>query len=94
VIGINPRHTLADNTVTTQPEYSFHFDDVQWGVENYGTDPDIDVDIAPQDFARGVDRSWTGRSRWCWSRSSSSRRTPRWPPRAVLAAPKLPRDRS
>ncbi|MGD8244217.1 MAG: hypothetical protein PVI63_03380, partial [Anaerolineae bacterium] len=26
-----------------------------WGVENYGTDPDIEVDITPQDYARGVD---------------------------------------
>jgi len=28
---------------------------VGWGVENYGTDPDIEVDITPQDYARGVD---------------------------------------
>ncbi|HTI15445.1 MAG TPA: PDZ domain-containing protein [Dictyobacter sp.] len=55
VIGISPRHPLVDNTVTTQPEYSFWFKDVGWNVENYGTDPDIDVDIAPQDFAKDVD---------------------------------------
>ena len=55
VIGINTRHTLADGTVTTQPEYSFHFDDVGWGVENYGTDPDIEVENAPQDYVRGAD---------------------------------------
>jgi len=55
VIGINPRHALADNTITTQPEFSFFFDDVHWGVENYGTDPDIEVDNAPQDYARGAD---------------------------------------
>jgi tricorn protease len=55
VIGIWPRHALADGTVTTQPEFSFAFDDVGWRVENYGTDPDIEVDIAPQDHARGVD---------------------------------------
>jgi tricorn protease len=41
--------------VTTQPEYSFHFDDVGWRVENYGTDPDVEVDNAPHDYARGVD---------------------------------------
>ncbi|MEU4579928.1 PDZ domain-containing protein [Nonomuraea sp. NPDC023979] len=56
VIGIWPRHTLADGTVTTQPEFSFAFDDVGWQVENYGTDPDIEVDITPQDYAAGVDR--------------------------------------
>jgi tricorn protease len=55
VIGIHPRHRLVDNTVTTQPEFSFWFKDVGWNVENYGTDPDIEVDIAPQDFARGDD---------------------------------------
>jgi tricorn protease len=55
VIGINPSHRLVDGTTTTQPEYSFWFKDVGWNVENYGTDPDIEVDIAPQDYARGVD---------------------------------------
>ncbi|WP_307796972.1 S41 family peptidase [Actinomadura barringtoniae] len=55
VIGIWPRHVLADGTVTTQPEFSFAFDDVGWRVENYGTDPDIEVDITPQDHARGID---------------------------------------
>ncbi|HVO89865.1 MAG TPA: S41 family peptidase, partial [Casimicrobiaceae bacterium] len=56
VIGINPRHTLVDGTQTTQPEYSFWFADVGWGVENYGTDPQIEVDNAPQDAAAGRDR--------------------------------------
>lgn len=55
VVGISPSHALADGTITTQPEYSFFFDDVGWGVENYGTDPDVEVDNAPQDYARGAD---------------------------------------
>jgi tricorn protease len=55
VIGINPRHSLVDGTVTTQPEYSFWFKDVGWGVENYGTDPDIEIDNRPQDYADQVD---------------------------------------
>ncbi|MFA1549716.1 S41 family peptidase [Actinomadura chokoriensis] len=55
VVGIWPRHRLADGTVTTQPEFSFTFDDVGWKVENYGTDPDIEVDITPQEHANGVD---------------------------------------
>lgn len=55
VIGIWPRHTLVDGTVTTQPEFSNWFIDVGWGVENYGTDPDIEVDIRPQDYAQGTD---------------------------------------
>ena len=55
VIGIWPRHTLVDGSLTTQPEFSFWFQDVGWGVENYGTDPDIEIDVAPQDDARGKD---------------------------------------
>ncbi len=56
VIGIWPRHALADGTETTQPEFSFWFEDVGWSVENYGTDPDVDIDNAPQDAVAGRDR--------------------------------------
>ena len=56
VIGINPRHPLVDGSETTQPEYSFWFTDVGFGVENYGTDPEIVVDNAPQDARDGRDR--------------------------------------
>lgn len=55
VIGIWPRHPLVDGSITTQPEFSFWFQDVGWHVENYGTDPDIDIDITPQDDAQGKD---------------------------------------
>ncbi len=55
VIGINPRHRLVDGTETTQPEFSFWFTDAGWGVENYGTDPTHEVDVAPQDTLRGDD---------------------------------------
>ena len=56
VIGIWPRHRLVDGTETTQPEFSFWFSDVGFGVENYGTDPTIEVDNAPQDARAGRDR--------------------------------------
>lgn len=55
VIGISPHQALVDGTITTQPEYSFWFEDVGWSVENYGTDPDIEVDITPQDYRAGRD---------------------------------------
>jgi len=55
VIGINARNQLIDGGLTTQPEYSFWFQDVGWRVENYGTDPDIEVDIKPQDHIAGHD---------------------------------------
>jgi len=92
VIGISPRHALADNTITTQPEYSFFFDDVRWGVENYGTDPDIEVDIAPQDFARGVDPQLNRAIEEALKRiKEEPPHTPRTSAdRPVLAAPKLP----
>lgn len=54
-IGIWPRHSLVDGTITTQPEFAFWFQDVGWGVENYGTDPDQEIEIRPQDWRDGVD---------------------------------------
>jgi len=51
VIGIWPRHKLVDGTETTQPEYSFWFKDVGWGVENFGTEPQVEVVNTPQDDA-------------------------------------------
>jgi tricorn protease len=56
VVGIWPRHALADGSSTTQPEYAFWFRDVGWGVENFGTEPQIEIDNAPQDAAAGIDR--------------------------------------
>ena len=56
VVGIWPRAALVDGTVTTQPEFAFWFEDVGYGVENYGTDPDIEIDVRPQDYAAGRDR--------------------------------------
>lgn len=55
VIGINSQGRLVDGSLTTQPEYSFWFNDVGWQVENYGTDPDIEVEYAPHDYRAGVD---------------------------------------
>lgn len=55
VIGIWPRHPLIDSSIITQPEYSFWFTDVGWNVENYGTDPDIEVEITPQEWVQGKD---------------------------------------
>ena len=55
VIGISPYFFLSDGGLTTQPEYSFWFMDVGWGVENYGTEPDIEVENRPQDYVKGRD---------------------------------------
>ncbi|OIP32471.1 MAG: hypothetical protein AUK47_20505 [Deltaproteobacteria bacterium CG2_30_63_29] len=55
VVGIWPRHDLIDGSTTSQPEFAFWFQDVGWAVENYGTAPDIEVEIRPQDYAAGLD---------------------------------------
>jgi tricorn protease len=55
VIGIDPYHHLVDGTLTTQPEFSFWFADVGWRVENYGTDPNYEVDVAPHDYRDNKD---------------------------------------
>ncbi len=55
VIGIWPQQSLVDGTVTTQPEFGSWFTDVGFGLENYGTDPDIEVENLPQSYAAGVD---------------------------------------
>ncbi|WP_127714243.1 S41 family peptidase [Halobacteriovorax sp. HLS] len=55
VIGIWPRHYLNDFSLTSQPEFSFWFKDVGFDVENYGTDPNIEVDITPEQWGKGID---------------------------------------
>ncbi|HXW83378.1 MAG TPA: S41 family peptidase [Candidatus Binataceae bacterium] len=55
VIGIWPRHLLADKGMTTQPEFAWWFDDAGWGIENRGTEPDIEVEYPPQDYLSGRD---------------------------------------
>ncbi len=55
VIGISPSQVMVDGTVTTQPEFSFWFAEGGWSVENYGVEPDIEVENRPQDYQAGVD---------------------------------------
>jgi tricorn protease len=55
VVGIWPRQLLVDRAVTTQPEYATWFEDVGYGLENYGTEPDVEVEVTPDDWARGLD---------------------------------------
>jgi len=93
VIGIWPRHPLVDGTVTTQPEFSFWFEDVGWRVENYGTDPDIDVDYRPQDYAAGVDPQLERAIREVTRLLAKfEEKRPDLKARPNLALPKLPRE--
>jgi tricorn protease len=57
VVGYNDAAMIpfSDGSLTTQPEFSFWFNDVGWGVENYGTDPTVEVDYPPQAYMAGED---------------------------------------
>ena len=91
VIGIWPRTLLVDGTETTQPEYSFWFRDVGWGVENHGTEPNIEVDNAPQDAAAGRDRQLeTALATALKLAEGMAPSLPRMEQRPHLAAPPLP----
>jgi tricorn protease len=91
VIGIWPRTLLVDGTETTQPEYSFWFRDVGWAVENHGTDPNIEVDNAPQDAAAGHDRQLhTALATALKLAEGRTPALPRMEQRPRLAAPPLP----
>lgn len=92
VVGIWPRHALVDGTLTTQPEFSFWFQDVGWGVENYGTDPDIEVEITPQDYAVGKDTQLEqGIKEVLKLLAENPPRMPDFGPRPRLGLPKLPK---
>ncbi|GGK69883.1 S41 family peptidase [Ornithinimicrobium pekingense] len=50
VVGIDGRFDLVDGTSITQPRYAFWLKGKDWGVENHGVDPDIEVEHTPADF--------------------------------------------
>ena len=45
----------ARGTLVTQPTSALWFADVGWAVDNHGVDPDVEVTIAPHDWAAGRD---------------------------------------
>jgi hypothetical protein len=49
------RATNVDGTSVTEPTVAFWFQDVGWGVKNYGTDPDIVVEYPPEAYRAGED---------------------------------------
>lgn len=55
VIGTRSHMRLVDGTSTTQPTAANWFKDVAWNLENYGADPDIVVEITPQDYVNQDD---------------------------------------
>ena len=55
VRGVDLKYELVDGTLVAQPKYAFWFADVGWAAENHGVDPDVEVTIAPHDWAAGRD---------------------------------------
>jgi tricorn protease len=55
VVGIDNRYQLVDGTNVTQPRYAFWLEGYEWGVENHGVDPDIEVVRTPADISAGRD---------------------------------------
>ncbi|MFV0533361.1 MAG: S41 family peptidase [Cumulibacter sp.] len=51
VVGIDGRYHLVDGTGVTQPRYAFWFERFGWSVENYGVEPDVEVEVSPQQRA-------------------------------------------
>ncbi len=54
-VGIDINELLADGTVVTQPEFASFFYNNGWELENYGVEPDIEVDLDPASEAAGQD---------------------------------------
>ena len=55
VRGVDFKYELVDGTIVAQPKYAWWFADVGWAAENHGVDPDVEVTIAPHDWAAGRD---------------------------------------
>jgi tricorn protease len=55
LIGFDDLRELVDGTQITIPQEAVWIDQLGWGVENYGVDPDVEVDIAPADWAADRD---------------------------------------
>ena len=55
VRGVDLKYELVDGTLVAQPKYAWWFADVGWAAENHGVDPDVEVTIAPHDWAAGRD---------------------------------------
>lgn len=55
VIGIETGIRLVDGTEVTQPRYGMWVVNRGWSVENHGVDPDVEVPMPPQAWARDLD---------------------------------------
>jgi tricorn protease len=55
VVGIRSDKGFVDAGMSTQPEFAFWDTRGGWTIEGYGVDPDIEVEIRPEDELAGRD---------------------------------------
>lgn len=55
VVGIRSDKPFIDGGMSTQPEFAWWEPNRGWNLENRGVDPDIDLDITPEDELAGRD---------------------------------------
>lgn len=55
VVGIRGDKQFIDGGLSTQPEFAWWDVKRGWGLENHGVEPDIKVDILPEDWVAGRD---------------------------------------
>jgi hypothetical protein len=55
LVGCHQAQVGLDTTLVTQPTSALWFADAGWAVDNHGVDPDVEVTIAPHDWAAGRD---------------------------------------
>ncbi len=53
--GVDLKYRLVDGTLVAQPKYAWWFTDGGFTAENHGVDPDVEVEMAPHDWAAGRD---------------------------------------
>jgi tricorn protease len=53
--GVDLKYRLVDGTLMAQPKYAWWFDGVGLALDNHGVEPDVEVAIAPHDWAAGRD---------------------------------------
>ena len=91
VVGIKYSEPFSDGSGATQPGFATWYNDVGYQVENYGTDPTIDVDIRPQDWVDEVDPQLDRGLKEIIKLLKSAPQKPDFSKRPILVAPKLPK---
>ena len=55
LVGVGGYPTLVDGGYVTAPHFGFYTPEGAWEVENHGTEPDVDIDLDPAAWRKGVD---------------------------------------